>query len=284
MNDHTLENLAGYYDTEDEDPRPRSSLWVIVLVFILLVAIVSLFLLDWLYNPEKFRIEEVEIHGQLEHVDTELIRSAVASELDGNYFSARLEDIEGAIRTLPWVFDASVRRRWPSTLVVGVDEVRPVAAWGSDRWLNASGDLVEREPWDGSLPVLDGPENMKEVVWRAFREWQGLFADQGLSLDRLEFDERELWYMTLSFAGRLDRRRAPEADAADRTPPVTAAVVMIVDNLDAGARIQRLISALNSQLISEFPNMRSVDLRYPNGFAIHWAHDAPDVRGIAESN
>ena len=284
MNDHTLEDLADYYVTEAEDSHTRSSLWVIVLVFVLLVAIVGLFLLDWLYNPEKFRIEEVEIRGQLDHVDTELIRTAVASELDGNYFSARLEEIEGAIRTLPWVFDANVRRRWPSTLVVGVDEVRPIAAWGQDRWLNASGDLVEREPWDGKLPVLDGPESKKEVVWRAFQEWRGLFASQGLTLDRLEFDERELWHMTLSFAGPMDRQRAPEADAADRPLPVTAEVVMIVDNLDAGARIRRLISALNRQLITDFPSMRSIDLRYPNGFAIHWVNGMPGARELAESN
>ncbi len=284
MNDHVLGNPAGHYDTEAGDDRPRSSLWVIVLVFVLLVVIVGLFLLDWLYNPEKFRIEEVEIRGQLEHVDTELIRTAVASELDGNYFSARLEDIEGAIRTLPWVFDASVRRRWPSTLVVGVDEVSPIAAWGSDRWLNATGELVEREHWDGNLPMLDGPEHMKEVIWDAFQEWRGLFADQGLSLDRLEFDERELWHMTLSFDGLMDRRRIPGADTADRSPPVAAAVVMIVDNLDADARIRRLIRALNSQLITEFPNMRSVDLRYPNGFAIHWVNDGPNALELADSN
>ena len=302
MSDHALEMPPVHDAAEADDSRSRLSLWGIVLVFVLLVGVVGLFLLDWLYHPEKFRIEEVEIHGRLEHLNPELVRTAVATELDGNYFSARLEDIEAAVRELPWVIDASVRRQWPSTLVVGVEEARPIAAWGADRWLDTSGHLVARESWDGRLPALDGPENMKEFVWRTFREWHGMFAAQGLSLDRLEFDERELWYMTLSLAGETDRHHPLEAkveaatepelaaetevgaEAGEQPPAITAEVVMIVDNLDAGARIRRLISALNSQLIAEFPGMRSIDLRYPNGFAIHWVNDVPDLHGLTGTN
>lgn len=296
MSDRALEMPPVHDAADADDSRSRLSLWGIVLVFVLLVGVIGLFLLDWLYHPEKFRIEEVEIHGRLEHLDPELVRTAVATELDGNYFSARLEDIEAAVRELPWVIDASVRRQWPSTLVVGVEEARPIAAWGADRWLDTSGDLVARESWDGWLPALDGPENMKEFVWRTFREWHGMFAEQGLSLDRLEFDERELWYMTLSLAGQEVPHHPAEAEAkekekaesetgADVPPPaIIAEVVMIVDNLDAGARIRRLISALNSQLIAEFPGMRSIDLRYPNGFAIHWVNDVPDLHGLTGTN
>jgi cell division protein FtsQ len=237
-----------------------------------------------LYNPGRFRIEEVEVRGKFERVDPEMVRQSVAGELDGNYFSASLEAIEVVIREQPWVFEATVRRRWPSTLVVEVDEVQPIAAWGEGRWLNATGDLVKQETWDGVLPILHGPDEMKDVIWRSFQQWHGLFAAQGLSLDRLVFDERELWYLTLSLSALAVERNALPAEVDAGAPLPAAEVTMIVDNIDAEARIRRLISALNSQLIAEFPGMRSIDLRYPNGFAINWIEGAPAANKLTESN
>jgi len=142
---------------------------------------------------------------------------------------------------------------------------------------------VPNEDWSGALPMLHGPDGMKERIWQAFQEWHGLFAAQGLSLDRLEFDERELWYLSLSLSALAMERVAASLQEGEQSAAVTAEVTMIVDDSDAGARIRRLISALNSQLIAEFPSMRSIDLRYPNGFAIHWVDGAPAPRQLTDS-
>lgn len=264
--------------------------WVTMLVFILLVVIAGLFLIDRLYHPQKFRIEQIEVRGQFRQVNAEQVRDTVEETLRGNYFSVSLEEIEASIGLMPWVFDASVRRQWPSTLVVEVEEVQPIAEWGTDQWLNASGDLVNRERWDTKLPVLFGPESMQETVWRKFQNWHGMFASHGLSLDRLELDERELWYLDLSLSA-LVRDRNPLAasviDSAVEHDPAGdqefGQVTMIVDNTDATARIARLIGALNSKLIAEFPSMKSIDLRYPNGFAINWIQQSPESRKLTES-
>lgn len=184
---------------------------------------------------------------------------------------------------MPWVFDASVRRQWPSTLIVEIVEIQPIAEWGDDEWLNSNGDLVSREPWDGNLPILAGPESMQEMVWAAFQEWHGMFAAHGLSLDRLEFDQRELWYLTLSLTALALDRNAIALDETSSESTHAAEVTMIVDNSDATARIERLINALNTQLIAEFPGMKSIDLRYPNGFAINWIKQSPETKKLTES-
>ena len=41
------------------------------------------------------------------------------------------------------------------------------------------------------------------------------------------------------------------------------------------ARIRQFLAALHHRLIAEFPAMRSIDLRYPNGFAIGWKTSPP---------
>ncbi|MGB5708614.1 MAG: FtsQ-type POTRA domain-containing protein [Arenicellales bacterium] len=262
------------------DPRPG---WVAGMAFVVLLGFIILFVADRLYHPQKFRIEEVEVHGQFNHVDGDQVKQVVETSLDGNYFSASLEGIEQSVRDMPWVFDASVRRQWPSTLIVEIVEIQPIAEWGDDEWLNSNGDLVSREPWDGNLPILAGPESMQEMVWKAFQEWHGMFAAHGLSLDRLEFDQRELWYLTLSLTALALDRNAIALEETSNESTHAAEVTMIVDNSDATARIERLINALNTQLIAEFPGMKSIDLRYPNGFAINWIKQSPETKKLTES-
>lgn len=266
--------------TVEPDSPARRSPWVVGVVFLLLTGMVALFVIDRLYNPRQFRIEQVEVIGQFEHVDAEQVREVVANSLDGNYFSASLESIEEQIRKMPWVFEASVRRRWPNTLQVEIDEVQPIAEWGENQWLNASGDLVDREQWSGSLPLLDGPVSMQETVWKSFSQWHGMFAANGISLDRLRFDERELWYLTLSLTALARDRNALVIEADQGRSLEQAEVTMIVDNGDATVRIKRLINALNSQLIADFPGMKSIDLRYPNGFAIDWVRQPPTSNNL----
>ena len=267
----------------DSSPTAQRSPVIVGLVFLLLLGMVGMFLIDRLYNPTQFQIKQVEVIGQFDNVDVDQVREIVAKTLDGNYFSANLELIEYRIRNMPWVFEASVRRQWPSTLRVEIEEVQPIAEWGEKQWLNATGDLVDRESETTELPVLDGPPAMREVVWNAFNQWHGRFAAHGISLDRLRFDERELWYLTLSLTAlALDRNELViEADQGQSLDQ--AEVTMIVDNGDASARIERLIKALNDQLIAEFPSMKSIDLRYPNGFAIDWVSQPPDPNEISDS-
>ena len=282
MNAKTTQDavIMGSEDTLQSNSR---SGWVVGVVFAVLLGFIFLFIADRLFHPQKFRIEEVEVRGQFNHVDGQQVKEVVEESLNGNYFSASLDGIESEIKDLPWVFDASVRRQWPSTLIVEIDEVQPIAEWGEKEWLNSSGELVPREPWDGNLPLLAGPVSMQEMVWGAFQEWHGMFAAHGLSLDRLEFDERELWYLTLSLTALALDRNAIVSAQEDDGQNHAAEVTMIVDNSDATARIKRLIDALNTQLIAEFPGMKSIDLRYPNGFAINWINRSPETKTLTES-
>ncbi len=286
-------------NTTSSNSAQGGRLWVTTFVWLLLLAMIGIFTVDRLYNPGKFRIEQIEVRGQFREVNAERVKESVETALQGNYFSASLEHIETAIKELPWVFDASIRRQWPSTLVVEVEEVQPIAEWGTDQWLNASGDLVSRESSDQQLPALSGPVSMQETVWKMFQEWHGKFASHGLSLDRLRFDERELWYLTLSLTAlAIDRSALAKTEEESSPLSVTisaesgetgpahdylAEVTMIVDNADATPRINRLIKALNSQLIAEFPSMKSIDLRYPNGFAINWIKRSPATQKLTES-
>ena len=252
--------------------------WIIALA---LLALAVLFAADRLYNAEQFRIREVEVHGRFSHVDGARVKAVVEQSLPGNYFSLSLAAVEARIAQLPWVFSASVRRKWPHTLVVDVVEVQPVAKWGRRQWLNFTGDLVAQQPGasadERSLPVLSGPDSRRAEVWQAFRGWSEMFAANGLSLDELRFDARGLWYLQLS-VGALARTKSATATATTTaTATATTPVTLIVQREHAEERIARFVAALRARLIGDFAEMRSVDLRYPNGFAVNRT-TAPEAR------
>jgi len=259
------------------NPRPA---WVVTLISVLILALLALFLADRLFHPQKFPIREIEVRGELVRVDGKEVTKIVKHSLDGNYFSLNLLRLERQIEKMPWVLSASLRRQWPSTLVVEIIEVHPVALWGEQKWLNFSGELVNRRDHNllVNLPLLNGPDSQKDEVWRNFRKWSELFARHGLSLDGLSLDERDLWHIRLS-PGALNVDRDWSENEGEQVHVVT----MVAQKAHADARIRRFVEALNRELISQFPAMKSVDLRYPNGFAIGWNASAPAAQNMTKS-
>ncbi len=266
--------------------RPR---WIITIVALLLAVIMLLFVVDRLFDPQQFRIKAIEVHGRFNHVDGAQVKQIVETALVGNYFSVSLHRLENEITQIPWVFSASLRRQWPSTIVVQVVEVQPMARWGNDKWLNFTGDLVDRQ--DGgqedveALPVLSGPDNQKQIVWKAFQQWSERFDSSGLSLEKLHLDSRGLWWLTLSLGTlALNNDQSNQAfPSSGQTSIDRQSVIMVVDKMHSFFRIQRFIAALNQQLIAQFPQMQTIDLRYPNGFAISWRGSQAQTQHIAKS-
>ena len=280
----------------DEGVRVISQ-WLKTAIVLVLIALGGVFLADQMFNPAKFQITEIEVHGQFRNVDGDRVKRVVESGMKGNYFSVSLKGLESQITKLPWAYSASVRRRWPSTLVVDVVEVQPVAVWGESRWLNFTGDLVAKQQPGRihkytQLPRIHGPENDVSLVWQSFRRWSGKFASTGLSLDGLTLGSNGLWSLELSLGALAMNRSSQSGSDPSLTEPVKTSdrldsesntvghVAMIVDNAFADERINRFIKTLNQHLIVQFPYMTSIDLRYPNGFAIRWQDDIPPERRI----
>ncbi len=270
---HTLTGGGVPGSAARRPPTAALAGWILTPV---LLALAALFVADRLYNPERFRIEAVEVQGRFSRVDAGRVRAVVANTISGNYFSLSLPRIEARVEELPWVFSASVRRQWPATLVVEVVEVQPVAKWGTTHWLHFTGDLVARPadshasatPAEHDLPLLSGPDDRRRAVWRAFRRWSGRFAAKGLRLDQLRLDARDLWHLRLSPGALV---RDGNAQMAPPGPPARSGqVTLVVAGDNAEARIAQFVEVLAQQLMTEFAAMRSIDLRHPNGFAVGW--------------
>jgi len=252
---------------------------IVMLISILISVLLSLFLVDRLFHPKKFQIREIEVRGALNRVDGNEVIKIVQHYLDGNYFSLNLFRLEQQIEKMPWVLSASLRRQWPSTLLIEVIEVEPVAIWGEEKWLNFSGELIKRKEHNllVNLPKLNGPDSQKDEIWSNFQKWSKLFSSHGLSLDGLSLGEHGLWYIQLSL-----KTLNTDEDRNEKAEQIRV-VTIVVEKTHANIRIRRLVAALNHELLSQFPAIKSLDLRYPNGFAIGWDHLVPIEQNIMKS-
>lgn len=207
--------------------------------------------MDKLLRPGAFPIEELRLEGQFVHLDPAEVQEIVVSELGDNYFSLDLHHIEKVVEALAWAREARVRRSWPNSLKVDIEEQHPVARWGEDHWLNEQAEIV----WLGDdveieVPVsLDGPGSIAGELWHRYNEWAPMLRRAGLEVVSVEVNDRYAWTL--------------------RVRPLGEQYVseVLLGTYEHGRRVRRLISSYSS-LQKQTGVILSMDLRYPNGMAI----------------
>ncbi|UCB54306.1 MAG: cell division protein FtsQ/DivIB [Thiotrichales bacterium] len=219
--------------------------WSRPLLLLVVVAGTGL-LLDRLPD-EWMPIKNVQIEGTFAHLSRSDIQQQLTQELMGDYFTADIEKVRASLLTLPWVEDASIRRQWPSTLRIRIIERQAVAYWSDDALLSDKGDVFKPEQIDRAMqiPTISGPEGLHHKVWAFLVELHTDLSGLGLGVDKLVLDERRSWSMLLSNGVELRLGRN-----------------------ETERRIQRFVRVFSMQNAPKIDDIKYIDLRYPNGFAM----------------
>lgn len=105
-----------------------------------------------------FGIEDVEINGDKETSEIALLEKL---ELSGSLVSFNVADAQARMDALPWVAHATVRKFYPHTLSVEIEERQPFALWqrqGEVYVIDRSGAEITRleESRHAALPLMVG--------------------------------------------------------------------------------------------------------------------------------
>lgn len=109
-----------------------------------------------------FRVEEVLVTGRNASDPADLLAALGAGRGDP-ILAIDLQESREKLLALPWVQDASIRRRLPDTLLIRMDERRPLAIWQNARrlhLLDTGGEVVpvdDLSPY-AALPLVIGPD------------------------------------------------------------------------------------------------------------------------------
>ena len=204
---------------------------------------------QWLSDPWRFPLSVVEVKGDFRYLDRQQLQAAVVPYATGGFFTVDVAAIRTAAEQLPWVHKARVKRIWPETLRLQIEEQQPVALWGEHGFLNKGGEPFVPEATDISLvlPSLAGPDGQELKVLENFQRVAETLAPLGIKVTRMELDNRRAWHLQLDNAVLLELGRA-----------------------DAGQRLQRFVRAYPSIFAGRLDDLQHVDLRYSNGFSVYW--------------
>jgi len=211
--------------------------------------------MQWLSDPYRFPLRVVKVEGEFRHLDRDRLQSALAPLIEGGFFTVNVAGIRAAAEQLAWVERAAVTRVWPDILRIYIEEQEPVAHWGESGFLNTSGEVFQPETAAElpGLPWLAGPQGLERRVLENFQQITRALDPLGLQMTRLELDERRAWHLQLAGGARLELGR-----------------------VDSRQRLQRFVQAYPELFAGRLNELRQIDLRYSNGFSVHWQQIASE--------
>lgn len=195
-------------------------------------------------------IRYVRIEGAFEGLEPLQFEAAIRPLVGGSFLTTSLPALEAAAREVPWVGDVTVSRVWPDTLVFKVEELDPVARWGGRQLISSTGKIFNRPVSKVDfehLPVLKGPLGREREVLAMQGQLDQKFAAAGTRVVKLGLSERLAWTATLE-----------------------SGLEITYGNLSPAESTERLLELLPHLQQQHQAEIRTVDLRYPRGFAISW--------------
>jgi len=232
--------------------RQRGGL-LINLLLTVLVGAALLFAVDYVLQPDRLPVRRISFIGQFDHVPRETLQEIAAPYIGRNLLALDLEVLERAITEVPWVAEVSVSRRWPDALQVTFREQQLVARWNEHEWVTSEGKVVSvPQPAATDLPRWHGPEGSQELVEARYRQFREILAGMGLKTEAVHYTSRGAWRLVVS-GGRYPGE-----------------LTIKLGRRDMYQRLVRFGLAYEQYLASMERRLESVDLRYPNGFALRW--------------
>ena len=213
------------------------------------------FISQWVVHLPVFPFKQVNVSSSaggggnggsevLKHVTREQIEAVVRHEVTGNFFTVDLERLRNGFTKLPWVRTAAVRRVWPQSLEVTLEEHVALARWGSSSLVNVHGELFHAAS-DEELPLFEGPDDSPLEMLRQYVVFSGLLRPLQQNIQEINLSPRRAWRLHLE-----------------------TGTVVELGREQMEARLERFVRVHDRSSGQLNPQPHHVDLRYPNGFAL----------------
>ena len=153
-----------------------------------------------------------------------------------------LAAIREAARRIPWVREATVRRRFPDAVEVTFEAHQPLARWSDEALVSTRGEIFNAE-FAGRLPQFRGNANAAGAMAREYPAIARSLASVA-AVDEVRLSPRGAWEVVLD-----------------------SGMVVALGRGDIQARLERFVAAW-PRLPQGARESARADLRYGTGFAL----------------
>jgi cell division protein FtsQ len=197
-------------------------------------------------------IKVLEVSAPFEYVAEGDIRNQLQGVFPRGYISLDVQEIHQRLIRLPMVASVEVEKVWPDTLVIRLLEEQPVAIWNETSLLSQAGDILPVSFQELSLPKLTGAEKDSRMVMQhhlLFNRW-------------CKRHKLNLVGLTKSTSGWLIEEKQ--------------GLKIWLDGANAMSGLRQLESVIDQ---FQLARIKSIDMRYEQGFAVAWKTKPAKVQG-----
>jgi cell division protein FtsQ len=219
---------------------------VMALVFIALGLAVAL-----VPREQWLPIEKITITGEFRQLDTDKLQQQLKPYLGAGFFSVDIQKVQDQVSQQPWIEEVSVRRVWPSKVVVSVIEKQAFARWDDSHLLSTRAEVFEAESKAYMhLPLIHGYAGQSAELLQQYMKLKQKFAEKGIQLSALSEDSKGALSLLLDDHLRVNL-------GTDETEQ----------------KIYKMLAVYPMQIKPRKDFIKYIDFRYSNGFAIAWKKD-----------
>lgn len=179
------------------------------------------------------------------------VEQFLGKQADNDVLRVDLQPYIDKSMTFDWVDHVNVRRDWQQGVVVDITPRQPIARFGSQKFIDASGvifspvdeNLLQSPDW---MQIQGNPKNTIAIMQQVKQvgDW---YLPLGLKIREVIETPRMTWLYRFDNGLRI-----------------------LVDRENTSEKLYQLSQVLQHQLRPQLNNIQTIDLRYKNGMAITW--------------
>lgn len=132
-----------------------------------------------------FSVNRIIIEGEIYHVTPVQLTYIAQNRLHGTFFTLDIAGLKSAFQEIPWVRQVSVKRHFPHTIIVNVDEYKAIARIGDDDMLAENGEVFDGADDDNNLPVFYVAASKSGLALEKYNQIQTVLTRHNDSLSKL---------------------------------------------------------------------------------------------------
>jgi cell division protein FtsQ len=189
----------------DNDTSSRYGYYLITPILILICFAMSFFVLRhyWLRKPLRLlQIKTITVAGRLHYVNQAKLERQLRQLSPLYFFNIKPDLISQQLRQQqPWIRSVKVRRVWPSSIMLDINEYHPLAIWNNQQLLDKDGEefmaLAKDSLLAQTLPQLIGAPGTEMEVWRAYLACSKILAPLDLKIKTVSLSIDQQWQLQL---------------------------------------------------------------------------------------
>ena len=211
-------------------------------LFILLILISIPVLFFYSKNIFIYPIDEIDVIAQESNYDYNKINSVITSLQGENLLSVDINELRKSIISDVWVKDVEITKSFPSKLLITIIQRKPLAIYNSNI-LTHDGTVIEDNLLNIELPIITDNTNDSYLSRTIFDSCNSYLDKINLKLTKIEIHNSLIKMHTDS-------------------------LLIVSDRENLNRNLNRLIISFDKLKLVFKQKIKSIDMRYSNGFAI----------------